>query len=408
MIDFTNLINNLTTDEVIIIDSHDDIFNGYQIHFWRKDKISDILPAIKCPSFKSETKIFKVSEMEEFWNFIDAQNHIKSIVIENVGKELSINLIYGNTIKTGPWTFCSYQQTKFLDKLQERYEHWEIDDCSCKPKKIRVWADNFQNLKHTIEELERISSTNDTKFGMHIDKKYNQPFFDYDTMVFNNSARWKSEKTSKFIFTGDSLTVVSEGNSYDFKLDETIKKSTNSEIRGKIINYNSKNYFALNVDRIYDLNFILKDEEVKNPENKEFIDDLKECSKYTEDCLIIFDQKDITLKIYMDKVKKYMPEQEFYSKVNVRIDFIESENIIKMLKHIPNYLTIRLEADYIYKIIEPMKSKIIIEKLKKLGTKFLHKGIEIEPRIIKSKQDEDDFIDEIGAKICQLNIDCDK
>ena len=110
----------------------------------------------------------------------------------------------------------------------------------------------------------------------------------------------------------------------------------------------------------------------------------------------------------MDKVKKKMPEQEFYSKVDARIDFIESEDIIKMLKHIPNYLTTRLEADYIYKIIEPMKSKIIIEKLKKLRIKFLHKGIEIEPRIIKSKQDEDDFIDEIGAKICQLNIDCDK
>ena len=299
LVDFTNLINNLATDEVIIIiDSHDNIFKKYQINFWIKDNISDILPAIKCPSFKSETKIFKISEMKEFWKFIENQNHIKSIMIENVGEELSINLVYGDIIKIAPNTFCSYQQTKFFNKLKERYELWEIDDCSCKPKKIRVWADNFENLKHTIEELERISNTDDTKFGMHIDnKEYNKPFYDYDTMVFNNSARWKSEKTSKFIFTGDSLTVVSEGNSYDFKLDETTKKSTNSEIRGKIINYNSKNYFALNVDRIYDLNFILKDEEVKNPENKEFIDDLKECSKYTEDCLIIFDQKDITLWI---------------------------------------------------------------------------------------------------------------
>ena len=51
LFDLTNLIDNLTGDEVIIIDSHDDIFKGYQIHYWSKDRISDILPTIKCPSF---------------------------------------------------------------------------------------------------------------------------------------------------------------------------------------------------------------------------------------------------------------------------------------------------------------------------------------------------------------------
>ena len=61
--DFTILTDNLNEYEVIIIDSHDDIFKDYQIHFWSKDRISDILPAIKCPSFKSKTKIFKTSKV---------------------------------------------------------------------------------------------------------------------------------------------------------------------------------------------------------------------------------------------------------------------------------------------------------------------------------------------------------
>ena len=34
--DFTNLIENLSEDEVIIVDSHDDIFKDYQIHYWKK------------------------------------------------------------------------------------------------------------------------------------------------------------------------------------------------------------------------------------------------------------------------------------------------------------------------------------------------------------------------------------
>ena len=134
--DFTNLIDSFTEDEVIIIDSHDDIFKRYQIHFWRKDRISDILPAILCPSFKSETKTFKTSEKGKIIKFIDYQNHTKSIVIENADEKLSINLIYGDTIKITPSTLWSGDQyNDFFAKLQERYKLWEIDDCACKPKK---------------------------------------------------------------------------------------------------------------------------------------------------------------------------------------------------------------------------------------------------------------------------------
>ena len=81
--DFTTLTYNLCEDEVIIIDSHDDIFKDYQIYFWRKDRIPDILPAIKCPTFKSKTKIFNTSVLDEMRIFIYYQNHTKSIVIEN-------------------------------------------------------------------------------------------------------------------------------------------------------------------------------------------------------------------------------------------------------------------------------------------------------------------------------------
>ena len=243
-------------------------------------------------------------------------------------------------------------------------------------------------------------------------KDYRRFTSDYDTMVFNHSARLTSDKASNFIFKGDSLTVVSEGKSYNFRLDETTKKSKNSEIRGRILNINSENYFALNVDRIYNLRFILKDEEVKNRERKYFIEDLISTQEELG-CLIIFNKKDITLKIDIDKFKMIMPGQElYYSKVDVKInDKIKPEGIICMLNHIPDHLTIRLEVDSIDEIIEPMKSKILIERLKEQGIKFLYKGIEIEPRIIKSEQDEDDLkneLKEIETKRERLNMDCDK
>ena len=157
----------------------------------------------------------------------------------------------------------------------------------------------------------------------------------------------------------------------------------------------------------------LTDNEEKNSERKDFIEDLKELStSLPRRCFIIFNRKDITLKIDIDEVKMKMPEQQFYSKVDVMInDKINSEDIIFMFKHIPDNLTIRLEADYIDQIIKLMKCEIFIKKLEEQGTKFVYKEIEIEPRIIESKQDEDDFKNEgkeIEAKRDRLNMYCDK
>ena len=230
--DFTILTDNLNADEVIVIDSHDDIFKNYQIHHWRKDRISDILPAIKCPSFKTETMIFKFSETNKIRKFIYNQNHTKSIVIEKTDEELSLNLVYGNTVKIGPWTFIPNKHNAF-DKLQERYELWEISDCAWKSKKIRVWVDEFENLKYTIENLKWISNINDIKLGMHIYcKNYNRSFSSDNIIVFNHSAEWESYST-KCMFSVDTLIVVFKGNYYNFNLDERTKKSKKSFIRGK-------------------------------------------------------------------------------------------------------------------------------------------------------------------------------
>ena len=180
-----------------------------------------------------------------------------------------------------------------------------------------------------------------------------------------------------------------------------------------IIENNSKNCFALETVDIGYIHLILNDKEDKYSEDKGFIEDLKRFSiQQEEGSFIVFDKKDITLKIDIDKVKIKMPKQEFYSKVDAKInDKIKPEDIIKMLEHIPNHLTIRLEADYFAETIKLMKSKILIEKLREQGIKFLYKGFEIEPRIIESKIDEDDLknkVKEIKAKRDRLNMDCDK
>ena len=166
------------------------------------------------------------------------------------------------------------------------------------------------------------------------------------------------------------------------------------------------------LQKLNNLHLIQEDKEEINSENKDFIEDLKEESTQPRTCFIVFDKKDITLKVNIDEVKLKITEQEFYSKVDVKInDRIKSEDIIWMLEHIPNHLAIRLESNSIEQLIELMNWEILIEKLKEQGTKFLLKGIEIEPRIIKSKIDEDDLkneVKEIEAKRVRFSVNCDE
>ena len=52
------LIKFLISEEVIIVDSHLKLLKYFKIHYWDKDSISNILPAISCALYKSEPKIF--------------------------------------------------------------------------------------------------------------------------------------------------------------------------------------------------------------------------------------------------------------------------------------------------------------------------------------------------------------
>ena len=156
-------------------------------------------------------------------------------MIENIDEELSINLVYGDIVKITPNTFDNDQRTNFLDKLKERYKLWKFDEWTLRPKKIRVWESDFGYLQYAIDKLKKISNINDAKLGMYIDSEdFDRSFIKYDTMVFNHSARWMSDRDRNFIFTGDTLAVVYDGNHYNFRLDQKTKESEYSYFSGRL------------------------------------------------------------------------------------------------------------------------------------------------------------------------------
>ena len=63
---------------------------------------------------------------------------------------------------------------------------------------------------------------------------YFKSFSNYDKIFFYHSVRWIGNKDTNFMFIGDTLTVVSWGNYYYFRLDQIPKESKDSYIKGKI------------------------------------------------------------------------------------------------------------------------------------------------------------------------------
>ena len=149
-------------------------------------------------------------------------------------KDYLSNLVYGNTVKIGPREFFPNKHD-VIDKLKERYELWEIDGCACKPKKIRTLVNGFLDLEYVIRRLKRFSNINDTKLWIYINNSdANRSFLKYDTMFINHSAKLMSDEDTNFMFSGDSLAVVFDGNYYNFRLDQRTKESEDSYIRGNI------------------------------------------------------------------------------------------------------------------------------------------------------------------------------
>ena len=167
--------------------------------------------------------------------FLISHIRAKSIVIENVGDKLSISLVYGDVVKITPWTFSTSQYINFFDQRQERYELWQIDDCVCKPKKIRVLEKNFKGLQYSIDQLKRISSIIDVKLTLDIFSEYfHRSFSNYDNIIFNNSSRKKFDDDTNLMFSGDTLAIVYKGNYYNLILDRKAERLGDSFIKGKI------------------------------------------------------------------------------------------------------------------------------------------------------------------------------
>ena len=87
----------------------------------------------------------------------------------------------------------------------------------------------------------------------------------------------------------------------------------------KSIEYNSKNLLSLNVFSIDYFNLILNDNEGLDLDLKKIIKCIKTSMFRTKLSFVVFDKKDITLKNYLNQIKKYLINQNSYYKIELKI-----------------------------------------------------------------------------------------
>ena len=397
------LIINTEENKLIILDSHDDISKAFKIHCCEKDKVSDILPAVNCPSFKPDIKIFKNSEFESLWEFIE-ENSSKSFILERTNEFISVSSVFSKTVKMIPKMFDNLKQYNVYSQLKERKVLWEITNCVCRQTKVRVLVNSFNILKSTIDRLDWVSYIKDSQFGIQLegwDMIWEYAWEDYEfELLFNFEFEGVLKRSLKFVFYGEILTVVLKGDTFNFKVDPSIKISGIWEFHGsEVIEHKSKNYFAFIATRAYFLTLILADTEEIDSEKSDLIRYLEGLSADEESCYIVFNKEDITLKSTFGDAKALTKKYNFFSKIDINLSKkLTEKNVYEMLNRIPNHLIIRLILDDIKHVARFMKCKKIIKSMQEHWAKFLYNQIEIEPKRLNNKHDESKFINKVLKK----------
>ena len=158
LIDLLSLKDNLINNETIALKTEK--FNRYyfQIYFWKEEHISNILPAILCPSFKKEKQCFKPSEYKSLLKFIHNQMRSKALVIEKKHNEVVVYPVFDPFLFIGCFDYWNENTKTFMKEMNGM---WPIKKWVCRP--TMLYVDTYQKNEERckIEEMPCLENIHD-------------------------------------------------------------------------------------------------------------------------------------------------------------------------------------------------------------------------------------------------------
>ena len=422
-IDFSIFISNLEENEAVIFNPHNDLFKDYQIIYWKKDKIPDILPAVLCPSFKSEVKKFNGSELNRLRHFFINDPYIKSVVVERNQDEVSVYTVMSQTLKLKFNKFnYNYWDLKSYYKHTNQNQIWEVSDWVCKPKRLRIWEYSKKNLTKRINEINEISYIEDIQIWFN--DNYNEKLCSDNFLrtygnisvykiLFNHKPDSLDEDYTELVFSGKLITLIIDGKTFTYELAKFRENLFGSKLLwDKKNEIENGNIIAFKVDATASFVIDIKENKDANLDMVKFINsDLmklidSEIVKHNsssifnvainDDLYVVFDKNDLTLVTTLEEFNNKADKIYYWNKADLIVkDKLESDCIVQMLECIPEHLVCRLEVNDSDQLLAYMKCQQLIDKMKETGITFLFNEIEIQPRKILNEQEEKDVIDKI-------------
>ena len=387
----------LEMDRVIIIDYHSDLFKEYQLHYWGKDDIHKIVPAVLCPLFKYTIKTFKHPEMYKLKYIIQNESDPRSIVIENLNEEVMVYSTFSYTLKITPY-ICLISPLKNRLEIDDSSKLCKLDDWEWKPKNLRVWCCEFSNLIMIHDKFADRAKTLNCQFGYQsksfwsanhklIKKKW------IYKVLFDLDHRKSEERFTEFIFPSKKLLIITQGKILEFRLNNNWNELKLSEVYGKqIIQSQNNNSFAMKIDLDIGLKLILEENSEIDNTNEDFFVYLKDISNSNKDCYMIFEKKYIAIKSNLNKINVNTSILKFFSKAYLKIDSETKPNaIVKIFNHFQKDVEYILEIDDVTLIFKLMRSLNFRKKVNEFNAKFKWEGIYIKPHDIENRKDQKDF-----------------
>ena len=160
-----SLIDKLDEDETIIWDFHKSDLNDISIYFCNEDKVSEILPAVMCPSFWKTSALLDYGDQKTINEVIRKELSTKSVMIELRKKKILLYSVFSPTLRIvseNDWSRGVSELTETMNRL------WKIKNCVCKPTKLLVNTKFDVNEGKILNNLSWIESINNAQFDINI------------------------------------------------------------------------------------------------------------------------------------------------------------------------------------------------------------------------------------------------
>ena len=160
-----SLIDKLDEDETIIWDFHKSNCKDICIYYCNEDKVSKILPAVMCPSFRKTSALLDYGDKKTINEIISKELLSKSVMIEFRKNKISLYSVFSPTLRILSEDDWSRGASKLTEKMSEL---WQIKNCVCKPTKLQANTRFVVNECKTLNSLSWIENINDAQFDIII------------------------------------------------------------------------------------------------------------------------------------------------------------------------------------------------------------------------------------------------